>query len=308
MSESAIQIENLSFKYRKTVAVDGLNLEVPKGCIFGFLGENGAGKTTTIRILMGLLKPRSGRVSILGMNPVGGNPKLLQKIGYVSDDRAMYRSFKIREILKFNAGLYEHWDENFVKSFMEEFELDPKKRIGSLSMGHLALVALMCAAAPCPEVLILDEPCNGLDPIMRKKYLARLLDLRDRFGTTIFFSSHLVGDIEQSANEVAILCKGKLFLQKGKESLRASLKRLILEVPETNEKSIEIPSSWKWILSYRRVGSQLHFVVQDLDDQKQESLQEKFQASGQIVEMSLEEVFSEYTLWAKSHPDLWNNE
>lgn len=108
MPNHAIEIQNLTVRFGRLTAVDHLNLEVEKGTIFGFLGENGAGKTTTIRVLMGLLRPSEGGVKVLGETPLGGNPKLLQRIGYVSDDRSMYRWMKVREALRFNAGLFRN--------------------------------------------------------------------------------------------------------------------------------------------------------------------------------------------------------
>jgi len=297
--EPVIQIEDLTYRYGKTVAMDHLSLGVPKGTIFGFLGENGAGKTTTIKILMGLLRPRAGKVCVLGESPLGGNPGLLQKIGYVSDDRAMYPLMRIREILAFNAGLYEQWDREYVNAFIREFELNAKKRIKDLSMGHLALVALVCAMAPRPKLLILDEPCNGLDPLVRRRYLDRLIEARERWGTTVFLSSHRVEEIERITDRIAILCRGRCFLDQEKEALRASLKRLIVDCADRGRREASPPAEWPWALSSQVIGGQVHLVVRNCDEDKERQVKQRYGSTAQVVEMSLEDVFSEYVLWER---------
>jgi len=298
MTEPAIQVNNLTCRFGKTVAVDQLSLEVPTGKIYGFLGENGAGKTTTIRTLMGLLRPTSGSVRVLGQDPLGGNAPLLQRIGYVSDDRAMYRWMKVKEVLRFNAGLYEHWDKAHAKELLGEFELEPSKRVRHLSRGQLAKLALLCALAPQPDVLILDEASSGLDAIVRRTILEKLIDVASSRKTTIFISSHLVEEIDRVAELVAILCRGRLIVEGNKDSVRASLKRVIFPASAS---APDRGPDMHGVFSARQVGKEWQLVVRDLDEKKLTELKNKMGTVPHTIEMSLEDVFAEYTAWAKKN-------
>ena len=295
MSEPAIIIDNLTCRFqRKIVAVNMLSLEVPKGKIFGFLGENGAGKTTTIRTLMGLQKPSSGSVKLLGYNPLGGNVPLLQKIGYVSEERSMYRWMTVNEVMGFNAGLYRNWDVEYAESLRMEFELDYKQKVKNLSRGQTAKLALLCALAPKPEILILDEASSGLDPIVRRIILEKLIDTSSSNNTTIFFSSHLVEEVDRISDEIAIICNGQLVIKGEKDNVRDSLKRVIL--PGYNSL---IPKDYDWIISFSKKESELQVIVKDLDNEKLSLLSSQIKEAPQVTSLTLEDVFAEYTGWWK---------
>jgi len=296
MSEPAIIIDHLTCRFRRTVAVDDLCLEVQPGSIVGFLGENGAGKTTTIRTLMGLLRPTSGSVRVLGEDPLGGNAKLLQRIGYVSDDRAMYRWMKVKEVLRFNGGLYKNWDKGLAASLIDEFELDRRQKVKNLSRGQIAKLALLCALAPHPELLILDEASSGLDPIVRRTILEKLISVASEEGTTIFLSSHLLEEVDRVAERVAILCKGRLLIEGPKDDVRSSLSRVIFPDTTTDFDCTSLDS----ILTAKQTENECQLVVRDLDNGTLEGLQKHLDGTPQVVDMSLEDVFAEYTAWGKS--------
>jgi ABC-2 type transport system ATP-binding protein len=292
---SALLIDHLTVRFGRTMAVDDLTVEVPQGKIYGFLGENGAGKTTTIRVLMGLLRPNSGRAEVLGENPLGGNADLLQRIGYVSDDRAMYRWMRVDEVLGFNAGLYQNWDKAHATRLRDEFELEPRKRVKQLSRGQIAKLALLCALAPHPELLILDEASSGLDPIVRRTILEKLIDVASQEGTTIFLSSHLLEEVDRVAERIAILCRGRLIAEGDKDTVRASLSRLI--IPGASQQSDL--NGEQWVLSSRRTDNETQVVVRGLNGEKMELIKKRLGGNPQVVEMSLEDVFAEYTAWGK---------
>jgi ABC-2 type transport system ATP-binding protein len=168
MSEFAIETKGLTKKFRNQVAVDGLDLQIPTGSVYGFLGRNGAGKTTTIKMLLGLLSPSSGSVSVLGMSPKKDNRKIKQSVGYVAESQSMYGWMKVKEIIKFTSGFYETWDNEIASKFCDQFELNPSSRIKNLSQGQQMRIALTLALASRPSLLILDDPTMGLDPITRK--------------------------------------------------------------------------------------------------------------------------------------------
>lgn len=296
MPNHAIEIQNLTIRFGRLTAVDHLNLEVEKGTIFGFLGENGAGKTTTIRVLMGLLRPTEGSVSVLGENPLGGNPKLLQRVGYVSDDRSMYRWMKVREALRFNAGLFEKWDNAYAEQLMVDLELDPNQKIKQLSRGQVAKLALLCALAPRPELLILDEASSGLDPMVRRALLEKLIDVSSSQGTTIFLSSHLLEEVDRVAEKIAILARGRLVTVGEKDEVRNSLKRVVFNIgQEISENGI----AKDWVLANRAVGQEKQLIVRDLDEARMAHLKETLGHTPQVHEMTLEDVFAEYTMWGK---------
>lgn len=295
MSGPAIVIDHLSVRFGKTLAVQDLALEVPRGRIFGFLGENGAGKTTTIRVLMGLLRPTSGGVRVLGEDPLGGNAELLQRIGYVSDDRAMYRWMRVSEILRFNRGLFRKWDSAYAERMREEFELDPRAKVRSLSRGQIAKLALLCALAPHPELLILDEASSGLDPIVRRMILEKLIDVASREGTTIFLSSHLLEEVDRVAEQIAILCRGRLIALGDKDTVRGSLKRVIVAA---RERPLAL-NGQPWVLASRQTDGEIQLIARDLDSSKLGLLREWFGAEPTVIEMPLDDVFAEYTAWGK---------
>lgn len=296
MPNHAIEIQNLTVRFGRLTAVDHLNLEVEKGTIFGFLGENGAGKTTTIRVLMGLLRPSEGGVKVLGETPLGGNPKLLQRIGYVSDDRSMYRWMKVREALRFNAGLFEKWDNAYAEQMLLDFELDPNQKIKQLSRGQVAKLALLCALALRPELLILDEASSGLDPMVRRAILEKLIDVSSTLGTTIFLSSHLLEEVDRVAERIAILARGRLVTVGDKDEVRGSLKRIVARRGEGTDNGL----ARDWILSTRTVGEEHELIVRDLDEARLKDLREALGAAPQVHDMTLEDVFAEYTTWGKT--------
>lgn len=297
MPKAAIEIQNLTIRFGRLVAVDHLNLEVEEGTIFGFLGENGAGKTTTIRVLMGLLRPTEGSVRVLGEEPLGGNPRLLQRVGYVSDDRSMYRWMKVREVLRFNAGLFEKWDNAYAEQMLPDFELDPNQRVKQLSRGQAAKLALLCALAPRPELLILDEASSGLDPMVRRALLEKLIDVSSTLGTTIFLSSHLLEEVDRVAEKIAILARGKLVTVGDKDEVRGSLKRVVFNIgQEVSENGI----AKDWVLASRSAGPEGQLIVRDLDDDRLAFLKQALGHTPQVHEMTLEDVFAEYTMWGKT--------
>lgn len=290
---SAIVLDHLTIRFGHTVAVDDLTLEVPQGKIYGFLGENGAGKTTTIRALMGLISPNSGTVRVLGGNPLGGKSGLMQRIGFVSDDRALYRWMRVSEVMRLSAGFYAKWDHAYATRLCEEFELTPTQRLKELSRGQVAKLLLLAALAPHPELLILDEASSGLDPIVRRTLLEKLIDVCSKEGTTIFLSSHLLEEVDRVADIIAILCRGRLLAEGNKEIVRRSLTRLICSsAPPT----LSVNNG---ILSVKQTPEECQIVVRDLNDAKLQQLTQTLGTVPQVFEMTLEDVFAEYTAWAK---------
>ncbi|MCA9426615.1 MAG: ABC transporter ATP-binding protein [Candidatus Omnitrophica bacterium] len=297
MAEPVLVADGLIRRFGDLTAVDDVSFRIEEGETYGLLGPNGAGKTTTIRVLMGLLRPTEGSAKVLGENPLGGNPKLLQRVGYVSDDRSMYRWMKVREALRFNAGLFEKWDNAYAEQLLVDLELSPNQKVKELSRGQVAKLALLCALAPRPELLILDEASSGLDPMVRRAILEKLIDVSSSQGTTIFLSSHLLEEVDRVAEKIAILARGRLVTVGEKDEVRNSLKRVVFNIgQEVSENGI----AKDWVLANRAVGQEKQLIVRDLDEERLAFLKEALGHTPQVHEMTLEDVFAEYTMWGKT--------
>ncbi len=231
--DPVITTTRLTRHFGEVKAVDGLDLEVPRGSVFGYLGRNGSGKTTTIKLLLDLIRPTSGSARVLGFDPQAEAVPMRQKIGYVAEGQKMYGWMRIREIMRFTSGFYEVWDAELAEKFRERFELDPEAKIKTLSKGQNARLALLLALAPRPELLILDDPTMGLDPISRQEFLGDIVRAIQEEGRTVFFSTHILQELEQVADWVGILDKGRLRAAAPVDELKASVKRyeLTLEGP-----------------------------------------------------------------------------
>jgi len=200
MTESAITIEDLHFSYGKKQVLKGVDLEVPKGSIFGFIGRNGTGKTTTIKTLLGLQKPSTGRCMVGGLNSVKETLEVRRRIGFMAEDQQMYGWMTVSRIIKWVAGFYENWDYKFTDELADRLGLPKNMKVKKLSKGQNSSLALLLALGHRPDIVILDDPTLGLDPIARKDFLRHVIDLLQSNNVTVFFSSHLLYEIEPVAD------------------------------------------------------------------------------------------------------------
>lgn len=207
-----LEVRNLTRRYNAKVALDDFSLSVPKGCVYGLLGKSGAGKTTLIMHLLGLLKAQTGSVRVLGRDPVKDPEGTLSRIGYLSEDRDMPHWMKVGELLRYTQGFYPKWDDSFASDLVRDFELDLNQKVRTLSQGQKAKTGLILALSARPELLILDEPSSGLDPVVRRELVTTIMRNVAQEGRTVFFSSHLLGEVERVADHVAIVDDGKLLL------------------------------------------------------------------------------------------------
>ncbi|RKS78801.1 ABC-2 type transport system ATP-binding protein [Actinomadura pelletieri DSM 43383] len=208
MVEWAIRTENLTKRFGRVVAVDGLDLEVGRGEIFGFLGPNGAGKSTTIRLLLALARPTSGRAWIMDV-PVGDVQRAHRHVGYVAGDVALWPQLTGLETLTYLGRLSGRVDVPFRDELIERLRFDPGKRARSYSKGNRQKLALIAALMTRPDVLLLDEPTSGLDPLMEAEFQALAKDAAAR-GQTVFLSSHILDEVQDVCDRVAILRDGRL--------------------------------------------------------------------------------------------------
>jgi len=221
-----LKARNLKKRFRDFRAVDGLNLTVPEGKIYGFLGRNGAGKTTTIRMLMGIIESDGGEIEMLGKPTHRLTLQQKQSIGYLSQGQFFYPWMTCREIGNFVAGFYPAWDEAEFKRLLQALDLPPKRKISALSHGMKVKLALALALAHRPTLLILDEPTAGLDPVARREFLEIVQQQSRTHHRTTFFSSHLIDEVERIADVVGIIDRGQLRYEGDIASLQESVRRI----------------------------------------------------------------------------------
>jgi ABC-2 type transport system ATP-binding protein len=205
---SAIQTENLVKKFRRVDALQGFTLSVPEGAVYALVGPNGAGKTTAIKILMNILRATSGRAEVLGVDSSQVKGHRLESIGYVSENQEQPEWMTVEYMLAYLRGFYPTWDRNLETELIKQFELPRNRKLGHLSRGMRMKAALASSLAYHPQVIVLDEPFTGLDPLVRDELIQGLLDRAEE--STIFVSSHDLGEIETFASHVAYLEEGKL--------------------------------------------------------------------------------------------------
>ena len=291
MTESAITIEGLHFSYGSKQVLKGVDLEVPKGSIFGFLGRNGTGKTTTIKTLLGLQRPLKGKCVIGGLDSFTQTLDVRKRIGFMAEDQQMYGWMKVGRIIKWVAGFYEDWDYKFADELAGILGLSKNTKVKALSKGQNSSLALLLALGHKPDIVILDDPTLGLDPIARKDFLRHVIDLLQSNGVTVFFSSHLLYEIEPVADHIAILDDGVIIKASRTEQLRESVRKFVL-TPKPEADFHEILG----ILDILKIGDSVSITVEDCDDEKRNKLKGMSANGMSEVALNLDEIFEAYVI------------
>jgi ABC-2 type transport system ATP-binding protein len=223
----AIEIERLHYRAGSFELKD-VDLHVPTGSIYGFLGPNGSGKTTTMRLVLGLLRPLAGRITVLGDRMPEAGPRILARVGYVPEQPHLDATLTVRELLTFQAAFYATWDRPFAEDLLRRFQLDEHRLFARLSKGQKAKLMILLALAQRGELLVLDEPTDGLDPVVRRDILTALLEYVSQRKATIFISSHLVHELERICDWVAVMDDGRVVTEVPMEKLKQGTKRLVV--------------------------------------------------------------------------------
>jgi len=223
---NAVEIRDLRYRAGKTFEIRDLVLSVPSGSMYGFLGPNGAGKTTTIRLMLGLLRPLSGRIAVLGGEIPREAPRVLARTGYVPEQPHLYPSLTVDEALRFHAAFYPSWDWKWADELLGGFHLDRTRLLAGLSKGEMGKLEMLLALAQRPELLVLDEPTDGLDPVVRRDVLTALLEYVSQQNATVFISSHLVHELERICDWVGVMDRGRLVAELPMHSFKNGIKRL----------------------------------------------------------------------------------
>ncbi len=290
MDDMAIATSNLSRSFGRTAAVSNLNLQVPKGSIYGFLGRNGAGKTTTIKMLLGLMRQDSGGITVLGHDPRKQDVQIRLRTGYVAENQKMYGWMTVQQTLKFVADFYPTWKWSVAEDFLERFELPKNARISSLSRGMQGKVALMLALAHEPELLVLDDCTSGLDAEVRREFLESVIGVIQEEGKTVFFSSHLIDEVERVADWIGIIQNGALRVASRTDDMKASVKQVRILFRDEAPEKLELDG----ILRSRRDGREMIVVLERFEKSKLDQIRKYPIESLDVMKISLEDIFLAY--------------
>jgi ABC-2 type transport system ATP-binding protein len=234
MSEPVVEVKDVTRRFGARAALDSVSFSLTPGAVYGLVGENGAGKTTLIRHLLGLLKAESGSVRVFGLDPVADPVGVLSRIGYLSEENDLPGWMSVDELMRYSRAFYPGWDETYAEDLRKAFSLDRESKIKTLSKGQKARAGLLIALAYRPPLLVLDEPSSGLDPIVRRDILGAVIRTVADEGRTVLFSSHLLEEVEQVADHVTMISRGRIVLSSPLDALRES-HRVDGRLPSLNE-------------------------------------------------------------------------
>jgi ABC-2 type transport system ATP-binding protein len=244
--EAVVRIDSLTRRFGAKVALDGVSLTVPRGIVFGLVGANGAGKTTLIKHVLGLLRAVAGSVRVFGRDPVADPVGVLSRVGYLSEENDLPGWMRVEELLLYTRAFYPGWDDAYAERLRRDFELDPAARIKTLSKGQRARAGLLIALAYRPELLVLDEPSSGLDPIVRRDIMEAIIRAIAEEGRTVLFSSHLLNEVERVADRVAMIHQGRVVFDSALDDVKETHRCLTLRFAEARPRPPALAGVLAW--------------------------------------------------------------
>jgi ABC-2 type transport system ATP-binding protein len=289
--DAVIEARGLTRYFGRKCAVDAVSFRVPRGSVFAFIGRNGAGKTTTIRMILGLLEPTRGSSTILGHDSTALPPAARARIGYMAEGHPVYAWMRVGQWGSYQRGFHAHWNQDFFAAVIDYFSIDPRTRAGHLSHGQRAGLHLATTLAVEPELLILDDPATGLDPAARRALLEAMVYFTRSRERTIFFSTHLLDDVERVADHVAVLDYSVLRACCSVETFRDRVRRLAVRFPDRPPR--ELPAV-PGLLRVTRAENELLFTVANPDGRTHRALEA---LGGEAVDeqpLSLEDALIAY--------------
>ena len=290
MPEPVVLVDNLTRRFGDFIAVDHISFSVNAGEIVGYLGPNGSGKTTTIRMLLGLLQPTRGTGSVLGYDIHDVPPEVRARIGYLTEEHQLYGWMSVKECGEFQSRFYPHWNEKIFRGVIGHFNLKPAARVKDLSRGERAGLCLGLTLAPEPELLVLDDPALGLDPVAHWSLMESMIYLTRRSDRTIFFSSHQLADVERVADYIAILDRSVLRVCCSLETFRNSVQQVRLRFPGAPPPVPKIPG----LLQAFRADGELRLTCVHYGAATEQALRTLSPAQMEMVPISLEDAFISY--------------
>jgi ABC-2 type transport system ATP-binding protein len=290
MTELVIRSQNLTRYFGRKCAVDQVSLAVPRGSVFALLGRNGSGKTTLIRMLLGLLAPSRGCASVLGCDSAALTAPVRARIGYMTESHFVYGWMRVRECAAFQAGCFPRWNFKVFNSVVDYFGLDPQAKAKNLSRGERAGLSLALMLAPEPELLIMDDPALGLDPVARRALVEAMLAVTADKDRTILFSSHLLDDVERVADHVAILDRSVLRVHCPVDDFRERLGRWVLTFAGRPPVLPEI----RGLIRTSVVDQALYVTIANPDEKTETVLQSTGAATVSRAPLSLDQAVIDY--------------
>ena len=278
-----LEVKNLTKTFEGFAALDDLSLTVPRGSVYGLVGPNGAGKSTIIRHIMGVYRPDIGSVTLDGI-PVYENAELKNTMVCIPDEIFYETADSIKDLKKLYASVYPKFDEERFNRLGEIFQLDIKKPVRRFSKGMQKQAAFWLAISCCPEVLVLDEPVDGLDPVMRRQIMSIILEDVAENGTTVLVSSHNLRELEDICDHVGIMHKGKMMLERSLSALQENMVKVQLVTEQPLPENLEV-------VHQSQVGRVQTLIVRGSGEQVAELLQQCHPLLCDILPLSLEEVF-----------------
>lgn len=292
MSDYVIEVRGLSKSYRGARALNGLDLRVEQGSVYGFLGRNGAGKTTTIKLLMGLLRADSGEARVLGMPPTGKTSvEIHRRTGFVTEEKELYPYMTVAEMIRFTRSFFPRWRDDLEKRYLRMFELPLERKTPALSKGMRSKLMLLLAVCRGAELLILDEPSDGLDPAAVEDMLRELMAMAAAEGITIFFSSHQLHEVEQIADHICIIDSGRAVVAGSLDDLKCQYQRVQIIL----DRELAAPVQWAARVEHvREVGRTVSLLVNGNSDALLAQAQSLPGASVERFPVTLKEIFLEH--------------
>ena len=248
-AEPVVEVAGLSRRFggaRGKLALDDVSLTLPAGTVLGLVGENGSGKTTLIKHVLGLLKAQQGAVRVFGLDPVADPPAVLSRIGYLSEEPDLPGWMRVGELIRYVSAFYAGWDVEYAARLRAEFALDLGAKVKTLSKGQRARAGLLCALAYRPQLLVLDEPSSGLDPIVRRDILGAIIRTIADEGRTVLFSSHLLAEVERVADRVAMICGGRILFCDTLDHIKAAHERVTLRFNQAMSAPPSLAGALAW--------------------------------------------------------------
>jgi ABC-2 type transport system ATP-binding protein len=288
---NVIEIQSLRHAYGREEVLRGLDLVVEQGSIYGFLGRNGVGKSTCIRILAGLLGRTSGDVRVLGADPTSWGRTTLERFGYAAEGAFLPGQVRVDGLIAWTKSLYPRWSDAVANRLLQRFRIDVRKRLYQLSLGQQRQVSFVLAAAPRPELMILDEPAANLDTVARRGFLEEIAGLAREEGTTVFFSTHVLGDVERVADRVGILADGRLLVDEPLDELKESVRQVRFSWERDDAPPIDPPGAYR----VRRGRGETLVTMRIRDERQVADLAAAAGCGWEIRGLNLEDLFVELT-------------
>ena len=289
MNEAVINLSNIHKKFDEQSVLRNLDLDVPQGTILGLMGRNGAGKSTLIKCLLGFLHPDAGKAAIFGENSRDLSADVRQRIGYVPQTLKGFGWMEVGTFLEYTGSFYRKWNQKKVDLLLQELELPLYAQISRMSEGELQKLSIVRALGHEPELLIFDEPVASLDPLARRQFLRRLIEINMDENITMLFSSHIASDLERVANDIAILKEGRIAYRGDLDSLQERIRRIHIQ----SDRKLPDPLPIRNVVNCVVDDAKATVTVDGLDDAEIQKLGETLSAHVSTESLNLEDIFLE---------------